>query len=453
MKERYERPIIQQQFSGQVNRFVRNAIPQPMTDIEGIPVNKLVDLYGSPMFVFSERRLRRRYREVKRAFAVRYPKVQFAWSYKTNYLRAVCACLHQEGAWAEVVSEFEYEMACRMGISGPHIVFNGPYKSRDSLMRAVRDESRINLDNGDELYTMLDIAEALGRPLPVGIRINLDAGMPQNWSRFGFNLENGEAREAVRVAVQSGKLSVRGLHCHVGTFVLDPEVYRKEAKKLVAFAKEIEDEFGVELDYLDAGGGFASTNTLHTQYLTGDQVTPPIDAYAEALCSELLALKSKPADLPLLILESGRAIVDEAGFLLSTVVATKPLPSGKRGVVLDVGLNALYTAMWYRHQVVPAQDFSGFTEDSVVFGPLCMMIDVIRDSVMLPPLVKGDRVVIKPVGAYNCSQWQQWIQARPAVAWIGEQGDSVLIRERETVDDLTKLERLPEWLSSTSAIK
>ncbi len=451
MKERYERPIIQPQQPYQMNPFGRTAALEAMTAIESVAVSELVAQYGSPLFVFSERSLRHQYRAARRAFTVRYPKVQFAWSYKTNYLQSICAVFHQEGAWAEVVSEFEYAMARRQGIAGPHIIFNGPFKSKAALCRAVTEGAIINLDCTDELETMLDIADDLGRPLTVGFRVNLDAGLPQSWNRFGFNLENGEARDAVRLAVESGKLIVRGLHCHVGTFILDPEVYRRQAKKLTVFTQEIEADFGIELTYLDLGGGFASTNTLQAQYLAGEQITPSFDQYAEAICSELLALQSRPAGFPLLILESGRALVDEAGSLIATVVATKPLPIGMRGVVLDVGLNALYTATWYRHQVIPAQSFSGFMEESVVYGPLCMNIDVVRDTVMLPPLGLGDRVLIKPVGAYNTSQWMQWIQARPAVVLISEQGEVDLIRERETIEDLAHRERVPSRLGQSGA--
>ncbi len=449
MKERYERPSIQRQLAAQMNPLGHIAAPSAMTAIESVPVSDLIAQHGSPLFVFSERSLRHQYRAAHRAFTVRYPKVQLAWSYKTNYLQSICAIFHQEGAWAEVVSEFEYEMARRQGIAGPHIIFNGPFKSKTALRRAVTEEAIINLDCADELESMLDIAESVGRPLAVGLRINLDAGLLQSWSRFGFNLENGEAHEAIRLAVESGKLTIRGLHCHIGTFILDPEIYRRQAKKLTAFTQEIEANFGVELNYLDLGGGFASTNTLHAQYLTGEQITPSFDQYAEAICSELLVLQSRPAGLPLLILESGRALVDEAGSLIATVVATKTLPNGIRGIVLDVGLNALYTATWYRHQIIPAQNFSGFMEETVVYGPLCMNIDVVRDTVMLPPIGLGDRLVIKPVGAYNTSQWMQWIQARPAVVLISEQGEVDLIRERETIDDLAYRERMPGRLGQS----
>ena len=100
MKERYERPVIQLQTEGQRSHFAYDGSSRAMTAIEGVPVSKLVDQFGSPLFVFSERTLRRQYKDLYRAFSVRYPAVQLAWSYKTNYLRSLCTILHSEGAWA-----------------------------------------------------------------------------------------------------------------------------------------------------------------------------------------------------------------------------------------------------------------------------------------------------------------------------------------------------------------
>jgi len=100
----YERPIITRYNPGITNKFGSRVDYFPFTQIDGVPVKKLIDAYGSPCFVLSERTIRDTYRNALRAFSTRYPKVQFAWSYKTNYLNAVCRVFHQEGAWAEVVS-------------------------------------------------------------------------------------------------------------------------------------------------------------------------------------------------------------------------------------------------------------------------------------------------------------------------------------------------------------
>ncbi|HPD86443.1 MAG TPA: hypothetical protein PLS06_03920, partial [Proteiniphilum sp.] len=97
MKPTYERPMIQKLNTGMLNKFGSRNLQQPMKEIEGVPVSSLMEEHGSPLFVLSERTIRQTFRRAMRAFTMRYPKVQFAWSYKTNYLDAVCNIFHQEG--------------------------------------------------------------------------------------------------------------------------------------------------------------------------------------------------------------------------------------------------------------------------------------------------------------------------------------------------------------------
>ena len=137
----YVRPTVQRLNSGPVNPFRHGSTPC-CTEIDGVPVADLVRDHGSPLFVFSEKALREKYREAHRAFSRRYPNVQFAWSYKTNYLNAICRLFHQEGSIAEVVSGFEYEKARGNGIAGSDIIFNGPHKERADVERAVAEGDR-----------------------------------------------------------------------------------------------------------------------------------------------------------------------------------------------------------------------------------------------------------------------------------------------------------------------
>ena len=109
-------------------------------------------------------------------------------------------------------------------------------------------------------------------------------------------------------------------------------------------------------------------------------------------------------------------------------------------------MNLLFTSFWYKHEVVPAQDTPGAAEPTVIYGPLCMNIDVLRDQVNLPPLGTGDRVVFRHVGAYNVTQWMQFITLRPAVVLIGPDGRVAPLRRAERVEDLSSMEALPEWL-------
>ena len=443
----YERPVIVRHQAGLMNKFSRVRTAHPQTEIEGVSVQALVEAHGSPLFVFSERRLRERYRELQRALGLRHPRVRLAWSYKTNYLDAVCRIFHQEGAWAEVVSGMEYDKARHLGVPPEHIHFNGPYKPEPVLERALVEGAIVHLDGFDELARAEAIARTRGIRPGVAIRVSLAAEGINPWSRFGFDLESGQARDAVARLRAGDQLDLVGLHCHLGTFLLDPAGYREAASKLAHFANDLRREHGIRLQFIDLGGGFASQNTLVAQYLPGEQVAPGFSRYAEAIAQGLAELDAPPAELPTLVLETGRALVDDAGFLVTTVHANKRLPDGRQGLVLDAGVNLLFTAFWYKHDVVPAQAFHGLPEPTVMYGPLCMNIDVMRDTLLFPPMEPGDRLVFRNVGAYNLTQWMQFITLRPAVVLVGEDGCTARIREAETLDALLRWEAMPPWLA------
>ncbi len=443
----YEKPTIIRHNPGLANKFGRGPSRKSLARIDGVAVKDLIDQFGSPLFVFSEHTQRRLYREAYRAFSLRYPKVQFAWSYKTNYLDAICRVFHEEGAWAEVVSEVEYEMARRLGIPGHQILFNGPYKPEPALRTAIEEGSHIHVDHYDELYLIEQIARERGDKVGVTLRVNMDTGVHPRWDRFGFNLDNGEALDAIRRLYAGGHLELRGIHSHIGTFMLTPEAYGRAAGKIAALALTARAELGAVVEYLDLGGGFASRATLHAQYAPGTDTSPPIDDYAEAITSALLSAGFRQGELPTLMLETGRALIDEAGFMITRVVGNKRLANGTRALVIDAGVNVLFTSFWYRHDVLPVVDRGGMLEDTVVYGPLCMNIDVVRPSVLLPPLDTGDALVIRPVGAYNITQSMQFIRLRPTVVMIGEGGQIDVIRDEEVVDDVKRSERVPARLA------
>src|SRR4029079_15084240 len=130
------------------------------------------------------------------------------------------------------------------------------------------------------------------------------------------------------------RLELTGIHCHIGTFILEPEAYGKQASKMARFANEISSDHGIRLSFSDLGGGFAAQNTWKAQYLQGEQAAPSFSRYADAICDGLAELECPPRELPTLVLETGRALVDEAGSLVTTVEANKRLPDGRRGLVL-----------------------------------------------------------------------------------------------------------------------
>ena len=446
----YESPSIQKMNAGLMNKFGTRTEYEPVKQIDGVSVHSLMAQYGSPLFVLSERTIRHNYQQAVRAFSTRYPKVQFAWSYKTNYLNAVCRIFHQEGSWAEVVSGFEYRKALGNGVPGNKIIFNGPEKTDEELLLAIRNNSLIHIDHFDELYQLLALSDRQERKPRVAIRVNMDTGIYPMWDRFGFNYENGQAWKAITRIVESGQLELTGLHSHIGTFMLSTGAYAVAVQKLCDLALNCKTELNRPLQYIDIGGGFPSSNTLRGSFLPGADTVPTVDEFAEAITRALLNAGFGQEELPVLVLESGRVLVDDAGYLLSTVLANKRLSDGRRATILDAGVNLLFTSFWYDHKISPAQDFTHHTEDQCLYGPLCMNIDVVRPSINLPLLNRGDRVVVHKVGAYNMTQWMQFIQMRPNVALIDEQGHTHLIREAESLQYLEQPERIPEHLNKIS---
>ncbi|MBD2041463.1 alanine racemase [Microcoleus sp. FACHB-672] len=454
MQIQYQKPAIQKLHSGLMNKFAGAIPPQRRvkTAVAGISVDDLVTQFGSPLFVYSERTLRRQFRTIRNAFATRYPDVTFGWSYKTNYLKAICAILHQEGAMAELVSKMEYDKAKALGIPGNQIIFNGPHKPFETLEAAVKDSVIINIDHLDEIEDLEAISTRLGQVISVGLRLNLDVGIQPRWSRFGFNLESGQAMDVIRRIQNGGKLRVRGLHSHIGTFITEPAAYGRQVEKMVKFGYEIEAACGWRMEYIDIGGGLPSRSRLKGSYHAAEVLLPHIDEYAEAVCDALWA-NLKPGLTPKLIVESGRAVVDEAGTLITTVCGTKRLPDGTRAYVVDAGVNLLFTSFWYRFDIALDRHVAGVCEPSVIYGPMCMNIDVVDEAISLPPLSRGTRFVISTVGAYNNTQWLQFIEYRPNVVLVTEAGNVELIRAAEDLSDLERREYLPPFLAPNAGLQ
>lgn len=445
-KKQYERPLIQRLNVGLMNKYGAKSEAGPVTHIDGNPVKDLLREFGSPLFVISEKTMRDTFREASRAFKNRYPKVQFAWSYKTNYINAICNVFHQEGSWAEVVSGFEFQKAIENGVPGNKIIFNGPDKSEEDLRRAIEKNALIHIDHFDEFYLLRDLVKNLDRPVRVAIRVNMDTGIYPSWDRFGFNYESGEAWEAVEKIMTISNLSLVGLHCHIGTFMLTPGAYAIAASKLSELAIKLKAGYNTVIEYIDMGGGFASKNTLKGSYLPGTDISPGFEQYADAISGGLLHAGFPEQDLPLLILETGRALIDEAGYLLGTVISNKRLSDGRRATIVDFGVNILFTSFWYEHKISPAQAHGQYHEDTVLYGPLCMNIDVVREHISFPPLKKDDQLVVHRVGAYNMTQWMQFISLRPAVVILDKDEKPHLVRKAETLVSIQGEELIPDHL-------
>lgn len=447
----WEPPYIQPHRMGAVNKFGhRTAQDDATKSVFGVPVSHLVQQFGSPLFVTSESKLRANVRNLRSAFERRYKSVVHGWSYKTNYTSAICNILHQEGSWAEVVSKFEYEKARALGVPGDRIIFNGPSKTRDIIERAINEGAYIHVDHMDELKLIESIAREQNRIVPLALRLNFETGYTEPWSRFGFNLESGQAHQAAKLIALSPHMTLTGLHSHIGTFILEPRAYAEQIRVMCKFMRELELSEGALIENIDIGGGFPSRNALQGIYLPPGQSVPDVSEYAEAICTvleqETTYRRELNRPIPRLIIESGRAVVDDTQVLICTVLGTKRLPDGRRAAILNAGTNLLFTAYWYNHEVKLVRDAVGLQEETVLYGPLCMNIDVVRQSIHLPPLIAGDHLVISPVGAYNNTQWLQFIEYRPNVVLVQDDGNVSVIRKAEDLSTMMAQDVMPDHL-------
>jgi diaminopimelate decarboxylase len=416
-----------------------------------LDVNALLAEFGSPLFVVSEERLRAQFRNILDTFSDAEVDTRIAYSYKTNYLSAICSILHQEGAWAEIVSGVELALAEHLRVPGKHIIFNGPYKRRAELERAFALGATVNVDNFDELDLVESVVGDMNRPTKIGIRINFREGT-SSWTKFGFNHENGAADAALRRIAAHPGLDLDLVHNHCGTFMLRHELYGRSTEVLIDVARRAR-ALGLEPTRIDIGGGFPSGNRLKPEYdLPGgtnwrDDMYLP---YAEAVLTRLAQARDAFGGRPTLLLEPGRAIVDSAVRLLSTVVAVKDIPVEGKAVIIDAGVNLVPTAYWYDHAVRPAGPQEALDrggETVSVYGPLCMQVDVVRERAHLPNPKVGQCVVVGNVGAYCHTQSMQFIQTRPATVLIGPNGPE-LIQRAEVWQDFFARDVVPQRLAA-----
>ena len=208
----------------------------------------------TPLFLCEAENLVNRYTRLANCLKQQWGPFIIGYSFKTNYAAAQCGVLRDCGAWAEVVSGREYQIALDSQYAPASIIFNGPLKSDQELRSAFRDQAIVNANDHDELGRIIEIASTCDRPVAIGIRISTD--LPRlGPSRFGFSIENEEAVTAVRRIAAAANLNLVGVHIHLYGDTDDPEIYGTAAQRVGAFARE--NIPSASLEFIDMGGGIS----------------------------------------------------------------------------------------------------------------------------------------------------------------------------------------------------
>ncbi|MFC1977274.1 diaminopimelate decarboxylase [Chloroflexota bacterium] len=410
--------------------------------IGGCDTAGLAAEFGTPLYLFDEFSLRRKCAEFKAEFGRRYADTTVNYSCKAFINKAFLRLIMEEGLGLDVVSGGEIGYAQSAGFPMDRIDFPGNNKSAEELILALESGVRhIVVDNFHELKMLGEIAREKG--ITPDILLRISPGVDPHThkyittgnidSKFGIPLVLGE--KAVTTAMSMPELNLTGLHCHIGSQLVETEPYQQSIDFMLGFAAEMKQKHNFELKELSVGGGFAVQYTL-------DSPAPPISTYAELITSSIIS-KCRELDLalPRLVIEPGRSMVAQAGVALYTVGVIKDIPGVRCYVSVDGGMGdnirpALYEA---RLEAVVANKMTAKEAATVtIAGKFCESGDILIRDIVLPTLTAGDILAVAGCGAYSIPEAMNYNASfKPAVVMVKE-GKARLIRRRETLEDLTR---------------
>jgi diaminopimelate decarboxylase len=398
---------------------------------EDVSAEELVAAHGTPLYVYSRTSVVSRFMEFDSAFSDIDRLI--AYSVKANGNLSLLQLLGEHGAGADIVSGGELHRALLAGIPPERIVFSGVGKTVVELAAALdAGIYSFNVESEGELRELANLGETMDKPAPIALRVNPDVvaktahhytATGHKETKFGIPIER--ARDIYRRARDHKGLHIRGVDVHIGSQILEVEPYQLALQRVLELVDELRQD-GIELEYIDLGGGFGVSYEQ-------DRETPARD-FADALLPDL-----KRSGLRL-VLEPGRFIMGPSGMLLTRVLYLKRY-GGKTFVITDAGMNDLLRPSHYAsyHLIENAEHHSDREELSVdVVGPICETGDFLAlDRTMHLP-EEGELLAIHTTGAYGFSMASTY-NARPRPAEVLVDGHEFhVIRKRETYDDLVR---------------
>lgn len=421
-------------------------------EIGGCDTVDLAREFGTPLYIMDEALIRENCRSFVKAFSSAYPLSEIVYAGKAFLTMAVARIIHQEGLSLDVVSGGELYTAYSAGFPMERVYFHGNNKSPEELRLALTlGAGCIVIDNWNELETLGEIASVLGIKQKVLLRVS--PGITGNThryiqtgqidSKFGFPLYHDIALNAVKKVLSSNNLLFEGLHCHIGSQILDIESFTSAARAMTQFSARLKDEIGVDIKILNLGGGFGISYTENDREFLPQQFAEPISITVRE------GFSKHGLPLPRLVVEPGRYIVGNAGTTLYTVGSIKEIPSVRKYVFIDGGMAdnprpALYQA---KYRAVVASNMNKAPGEIVtVAGKCCESSDILIRDITLPKINKGDLIAIFSTGAYNYSMSSNYNRLpRPAVVLV-HKGKADLIVKRESYEDIIKNDIIPDRL-------
>lgn len=410
--------------------------------VEKVAANSLAKKFGTPLYVYSENRIRTNVRRVKNALQKFVPHSELAYAVKANNNLSVLSILRDEGLGADAAGPAEIELARKAGFPKSKILYSGVFHSDEELTFGLKSGVAINVDSLSAAKRLLKF----GKPTLFSMRVNpgIAGGRIKGLvfagsdAKFGESLAN--AITAFRLAKKRG-VKRFGLHMMTGSCVLDDKYFGAATEKLLGFAGEVRKKIGLEFEFIDIGGG------LGIPYRSNEKILDIEKAIKQTAKIFTAGVKKFNLGNPRLMLEPGRYLVGDAGVLLTRVSTIKQ--AKKTFVGVDAGMQTLLRPMLYEawHEVLVDGKLHSRAKQKVsIVGPICENTDQLARDRGLPKVEEHDLIAILDVGAYGFGMASNYnTRARPAEVLVN--GAKVeLIRERENVRDIVGRQNIPKRL-------
>ncbi len=429
-------------------------------EMGGVDLAVLARKMGTPLYVLDEVAIREQCRQYREAFSANYPRWDVVYASKALANKGIMCIMRQEGVSLDVVSGGELYTAISAGFPPQRIYFHGNNKSEDEILLGLDyGVGRFIVDSVTEFEVLNRISRARDSTADILIRIRPEieahchdyVRTGSSDSKFGVSLR--EALYIARLCVRSSSVNLRGVHCHIGSQILETEPFEQAARIMVRMLAGLRQEMrragAADLpDEIDLGGGLGVVDAA-------GQKAPSIDDYARAVCDAAkdewrrVHDRGQAPALPRIVVEPGRSIVNAAGVTLYSVGGVKVSGNGRHYLAVDGGMAdnprpALYGARYSAALANRGADKPDL--EYRVVGKCCESGDMLIENAPLPRVRRGDILAVTGTGAYNYSMASNYNRLpRPAMVLVSGGSWDVIVR-RETYEDLTALDVVPPRL-------
>lgn len=415
-------------------------------EIGGCDTVKLVEKYGTPLYVYDVDLIRKRARSFKYMFEKLGVKSQVAYASKAFSSVAMLQLVHEEGLSLDVVSGGELYTAVVAKFPAEKIHFHGNNKSEEELKMALDHKiGCIVVDNFHELHMLHHLCQTRNQTMNILLRVTpgIEAhthdyiSTGQEDSKFGFDLQNGQTETAMAIALESDYLNLLGFHCHIGSQIFETTGFLLAARKILGKVSEWKNTYLFTPEVLNLGGGFG------IRYTDEDKPLAP-ERYVEEMILEVKRETERLSlPMPEIWIEPGRSLVGDAGTTLYSIGSRKEVPEIRKYVAIDGGMSdnirpALYDA---KYDAIMANRADEKPEEVVsIAGKCCETGDMLIWDLPLPEAGTNDILAVFCTGAYCYSMASNYNRIpRPPVVFV-ENGTSSLIIKRESYEDLVRLD-------------